>query len=416
MNVAYVVWLEHLNCPIMKSQVLDVCAKCSIRGINLHFVYFSKRSNLKESQEILHATLPPDVKKIVIPVILPNFAFRFFSWFFYSAWQLPIIYLASFFSIKKLMAIYKFDILHFRSYPIAFNGLLLKRWNESLSIIFDPRSPFPEECITLGNFSSKSLSYKFWKWMEAKYVGGFDAVVATTFEFSRALSENAERSNLVVIPNNVDIDRFSVTEQSSSAIRRRLGFSDDQFIFCYLGSLGESLWNDPHVYANFIKSLRNLNIPHSFLFITPSLKILEKVFHEHNILSSEYVAVASSFADVPSYLTCADVGLNLMFKRDARLSVKTVEYFASGLSVIANIKAEGVAKLIETQNLGVVIDELRIDDAALESIRQIHCKLAEYRARALEYATTMCSTSAVSDKYISLYNDLREEKVQQNIN
>lgn len=391
----------------MKAQVLDLCEMIAKSGNTLNFLHFAHPKMADKDREILEASLPQGTKVIVQPVWFTNFHFRRLNWIFLRPSQSIVARLFIRRAIKRLLS--STDLFHFRAYPAATVIPWLTQNTPTIHTIFDPRSPYPEELVTLGICKKNSAQHRFWNKQEAEIIKQASKTVATTEPFASSLTQKVGNApqKIHVIPNNVCPNRFKLNQSTRLEVRQQLDISNNTLVFGYVGSLGLSSWNRPQVYIDFMKQLILSKLDFCMLFVTKSVEILSKELIRNNIDSKFYRIESASFEKVPFFMCSMDLSLNLMVKHDPRLSIKTVEYLAAGLPVITNAKAEGVANLVRTQNLGIVFDdEKSISSSDIAALKALVDNREAYALRAKEYVQNHCSTQAVAKTYIKLYKSL----------
>lgn len=274
-----------------------------------------------------------------------------------------------------------------------------------IKVIFDPRSPFPEENIVAGNWSGDSFTYKMWKRLEKKYLAEADVTIAIAKTYIEHFEKIAADAKFAEIPNNVDIATFEVNKDFRGAFRSKMGIGENEVLFVYCGSLGNH-WNNPSTYAEFLIRFRELDIKHRFLFVTPDVIELKRVFAQYNIDPEEYSALSAELKEVPLYLSCADFGLNFMNNPDIRISIKTVEYLAMGLPIIVNSNLLGGKELVNQHNVGVVVD---LDDLNLNELKRfIQKKDQQFSLKCRKVACEKFSTEKVAKQYGEVYLSLLE--------
>jgi len=407
MNIAYLIWVEGLENPIITGQVIELLKELRkhLRGGKLYLIAFQpiyrfllrrfalKRANLKQVRAELRQS---NIDLCVVPVIYPGW------WFFAKWYQIPLILIQAFPVLLYFSAVRKVKIFHCRSYPITFPALVVKKIFD-IKVIFDPRSPFPEENIVAGGWNKDSPSYKMWKWLEKKYLAAADVTIAITKTYVEHFSKIAPDARFVEIPNNVALRKFVVNKDFRDTFRSKIGIDEDEVVFVYSGSLG-SHWNDPRTYAEFLIKFRELNIKHRFLFITPDVIELKRVFDQYNIDPEEYSALSAELKEVPLYLSCADFGLNFMSKPDIRMSIKTVEYLAMGLPIIINSNLLGGKELVNQHNVGAVVD---LNDLNLSELKHfIQKKDQQLSLKCRKVACEKFSTEKVAKQYGEVYLSL----------
>ncbi len=399
MNIAYLTWFERLNSPIIKSQVIEVLKKTKEqleKPNRFYFISFCPFYNMIHRGQINY--IRKELKKSeIILVVIPSINLPEMGWY-----TIPIMLLQTFPILLFFIIFKKINILHCRSYPITSTALLIKKLRRNLKIIFDPRSPFPEEKITAGLWNKHSLSYKVWKYLEKKYLKNTNTTIAITNSYVKHFKKISSDTNFIVIPNNVSTEKFKQDKKFRDYFRSKLNINN-KIVFVYSGSMGDH-WNNPHTYAKFIIKTRNLNIEHYFLFISLDIKKLKKIFRQYKIKSEEYFAVSANLEKVPKYLSVADFGLNLMEKKDIRMSIKTVEYLSIGLPIITNSKVLGAREIVEQYDLGIVLKDLK--NINLDKIRRIVKGKTKLSSKCREAAFSKFSTKQVAKKYAWIYKNL----------
>lgn len=407
MNIAYLIWLEDLYSPILKGQVIELLKDLKkISPQNKYFLfafqpiytiilYYHKLQNIDKDLK------NNDVNLIIIPTLI----FPRRTWFFSAKWYIvPLIFLYSFPILLFLNFVKKIDILHCRSYPIMSSAIMVKKIKKNLKVVFDPRSPFPEENITAGRWAKNSFSYKLWKILEKQYLEESNAVIAIANTYVKHFERVTLNSNFIIIPNNVDTKKFMPNKKLREYFRKKMGMRDDEIIFVYSGSLGNH-WNNPKIYAKIIIKLRKLNMKHRFLFLTSGVKELKKIFNQYNVYPNEYFAIYVDFDNIPKYLSIADFGLNLMEKQDIRMSIKTCEYLAMGLPIIVNSNVLGAKEIIKKYDVGLVLEDL--ENINLREIENIIQKRDQISLKCRKVAFYNFSTTEVAKQYLKTYKNLK---------
>ena len=404
MNIAYATWHENLKSPILMGQVIKFLKKLARNSPKDKIYLFAflpiylVAQNYQDYSDLKRELFRNNVKLILIPTL----EFPKIDWF-KAKWPIiNLILIQSFPILLLLTRIKKIDLIHCRSYPIMYSAVLVKKLLKKVKIVFDPRSPFPEENIIAGRWNLNSLSYKIWKKLEKKYLRRSDVIVAITNTYIDHFKKISKKSNFIVVPNNVDIQEFEKDNKFRYVFRSKMGIKKDEIIFTYCGSLN-GYWNDPKVYAKFIIKLRDLDIKHRFLFITPNLDKLEETLKKYNISSHEYLAVSASLNKVPKYLSVGDIGINLMEKEDIRMSIKTSEYMAMGLPLLVNSKILGAKEIVEKYNVGIVIE---LENINLKELKQLIFKKNKLALKCRKLACKEFSTEKITEKYKRVYKSL----------
>lgn len=403
MNIAYTIWIELLDSPIIRNQVIELLkALKRISPDDKYFLFAFQPISITHCQKFFQVN--EDLKEnnlelIVIPSLIPPFL----DWFNAKWYLLPFIFIQSFPVLLAMVLMKKIDILHCRSYPIMPAAIVTNKVKRNLKIVFDPRSPFPEENITAGLWTKNSISYNLWKFLEKIFLDHSNITIAIANTYVKHFTEISKNALFAIIPNNVNIEKFSRNQDSRSELRSKMGVKDDEILFVYLGSLGIH-WNNPSMYANLLISIRELNIDHRLLIITPDVSNLKKVFNKFNIKPDEYLVVSADSSEVPKYLSMADIGLNLMEKQDLRMSIKTCEYLAMEMPIIVNSNVMGARDIVEQYHVGLVLEDL--NNINLTDIEEIILNKDQFSFKCRKTACENFSTINVAKKYTQVYRTL----------
>lgn len=409
-TIAYLVWLEGLKSPIIKGQVIDLLKLITPNigyGLKIYLLAFQPIYNIilqyKEIKKLKKELKSYGITLIVIPCLAVPFIQKLNL--FNAPWyMIPLIWIQAFPALLLIGIIHKIKLFHCRSYPVTYPAILAKKILNA-KVIFDPRSPFPEENIVAGNWNKNSLSHRIWKRLEKKYLTNSDVTVAIAQSYVKYFSKLVKYARFAEIPNNVDLSRFVLNRDFREKFRSKIGINEnsDGILFVYCGSLGKH-WNNIEVYAEFIIKLRELDIEHKTLFVTPNVKELKSTFKQYGIYPEEYVVVSANLDEVPFYLSCGDFGLNLIASPDIRISIKTVEYLAMGLPVIVNTNLLGGQELIKQYGVGLVIDLNNLNLNELKKFISERNDQLSLKCRKLAYEKF--SSQNVAKKYAELYVSL----------
>lgn len=407
MNVAYLILFEHLNDSIIRGQVIDLLKELRKHLQEIEKVYLISFLSLywflthrKELNDLKEELKKANIRLVVIPVI-------HFVQMFYAKWyQIPLVFSQTFPLLFYFSATRNIRLFHCRSYPITLSALAVKKLR-GVKVIFDPRSDFPEENVTAGQWTNNSLSYTLWKFLEKIYLDSADKTIAITKTYVSHFRNISQNAKFAIIPNNVDTKNFKHDENFRKQFRLENNIKDDEVLFCYCGSLGRKYWHNPEIYAKYIIKLREINIVHRFLFITPNIDMLKKVFDQFGIKSEEYFVIHSDFWDVPKYLSAADFGIIVMDRFDIRMSIKTAEYLSIGLPVIANSNVAGAKEIIKENGIGIVYD---LDSTDLKGLKEFIQRRKRLSIKCRKVACKIFSNENIAKQYAKLYYNLLRKK------
>jgi glycosyltransferase involved in cell wall biosynthesis len=421
MKIAYLTWLEDLESPIIRGQVIDLLESVSrklqptddVYLITFQLFFFKPYS--KVTQRLKHfrdkkiQLSKEGIRLIVVPVMgLPK---HLPSELFSAKWYiLPLISIQVFFTLTILHLLFKIDLVHCRSYPPTTGAILFRILFRRLKLVFDPRSSYPEENVTAGLWGNNSLSFRIWKFMERLFLNESDTTICISRSLLGYYQNISERGDFVQIPNNVNVRRFRRDNLFRTELRSRNNIDLNEILFCYSGSMGSSYWHTPALYANYIIRFRELIFKHRFLFIIPSFEALERTFQLYGIEKDEYIVLRSDFNKVHQYLSCADIGMILMNKKDTRMSIKTAEYLSLGLPVMTNSNVLGAKEIVEENGAGIVM-ELNSDIETLsEFCDNLLANKKQITNKNRDLARRLFSNDVVSRQYVDVYNNLFHQR------
>lgn len=429
LRIAYLTVGENLDVPLQRRQVLEMLCELTRQAPELDITLFSvlplhamvkHRAGLLNIRKTVESC---DIRFRVIPSLvpwpLPHIGFYKTDvgyrpktvWTRLAAWLLAFQLLptvAYFYYARKVR------IFHCRSYPAAFAVSILKVLLPSLKLIFDPRSDFPEENVTAGNWNYGDRNFLFWKAAERRILQKADAVACIAPSYLREYHAAAGPTIPgFLVPNNVDIQAFAADIKCRRELREKLAIGDDELVFCYLGTMTSGGWNCAEVYARACRAIADVRSNCRFLFIVPasSSGLLERALAEQG-LSCKVAIVSPDFAATPKYLSVADYGIMFMHRKTVRVGTKVGEYLAAGLPILANANCIGAADLIAEKQVGYLLNlglgdlDSTIDSRALATLEQGNT-LEAWRHRLSAFAQSYFGNATIAREYIQQYKKLR---------
>lgn len=426
-KVAYLVFLEKPWSNLLQRQVIDVLKNIqkesdmdillvSFLPLYQYIIYYQNIKDLDEQFDEENIEL----QVVPLPFPIPVYT-RSNGWdtlWKYNWVRMPLVI---FFSLPVLFYIrFRKDtkIFHCRSYPVAVPTMVFKKFADC-GFIFDPRSDFPEENITNGNWGEESISYRMWKYFEAEICDTADRVITISETFEEHYRDICDSTNTERIPNNVDIDSFKPNIGSASSFREKHNIPDSTTLVCYSGSMVKNSWNNPREYACVMEKMLSTDIDVRFLFLIPEKynETLIDGLTAEGIRQESYIIENPAYEDVPKFLSYADIGIYILDRPSIRIGTKFVEYCAVGLPTIVNENILGAARLIQDNNLGVVIpldfdtqgsycpDE-PLPDTYIEDIKEMIHNQNSYSRNCSSFAEENFATSEVARKYAKIYQEL----------
>jgi glycosyltransferase involved in cell wall biosynthesis len=233
-----------------------------------------------------------------------------------------------------------------------------------------------------------------------------DGFVVLT-EKARALLFTNESRPVEVIPCCVDFDkRFSSEDGSKNDIAEKLG-ARDRFVAAHVGALGGLYLTEEIV--DFLDAVRQVEPSTFALFVTQSDPApVTRLLRERGFNEKDYFVGRLDPTDVPRYLSIANVGLSFVKATHAtqsRSPTKIPEYLAAGLPIIANSGVGDVDDLINSEGVGVAIENFD-REAYLDAFRRFKA-LGDISERCREVAKRRFDLESVGGvRYRRLYKKI----------
>lgn len=295
--------------------------------------------------------------------------------------------------IKKLRKQCKSDdIIFLRSYPIsyAFN----KYYGHKSYLIFDPRTDWINENISIGLFKQESHTVSFWLNEEKKIVSEFDRTIFISNAFR---DDILARHNIKYNPQRHIIQYNTIDIQPNY---NNFQHTNNRKDFVYSGSLGH--WNNLETYLDFFKSIHSYFPDSNFIICTSSAKSKINSVLSHpeyaDIRSKIFVYYNLTFNNVIEIYKSCKYGLQIMDQYDSRVGVKIIEYIVTSLIPITNDNVHGAVEILEQYNIGAIIHNN-------DSINNIVNKIKA--ANIINYNNS---------KHIELLNKFDSQKAYTNLN
>jgi len=385
--------------PIVHSQGIPQMKELSKRGIHFTFLSFQHKSAKKIDW------LEKKLKQSKIDWHVLNY----WHWPFFPASSLDII--RGIFYISWLIKKKKIAIVQTRSYIPAIMAWFVKKLF-GIKFIFDMRGLIPDEQAYSGNWPKGSLKYRLAKYVEKKLILSADSIVVVNESFKDYVQNfilGKIKKNVVVIPNCVDINRFSFDLQQRDYLRSNLRLQD-KLVLVYSGSI--TRWHLIDKMIDFFVLLKK-SVPHAhFLFLTYEKEKLLEFINNKNLLDTNYTILSVAPEEMPNYLSIADIAISFIqptfTKKIACSPIKFAEYLALGLPVIINGKISGTDKMVKKYNLGIVIDKLNQENyqKTIEKIFKILREDKNIKTRCREFVKNNLSLKQAVNKYETIYQSL----------
>lgn len=240
------------------------------------------------------------------------------------------------FTIRNYIKKHGIDIVMPRSTmpAVMVNRLRLK----NVRVLFDADGLPLEERVDFSGLSKESKQYRWLKKEETKLLINADSVITRSQKaigiHLKAIGEKYQ-SKFSVVFNGRNSEFFQPNVANKLAMKEQLGYSPNDRVFVYCGSLGPQYgWEEMiAIFEEYCKK----NSHSRFLILTGN-----KEFAEDRIpvvLRKNVKVLSVAFIDVPKYLNVADVAFAIrkpMFSMMGVAPIKLGEYLLMGLPTIAS--------------------------------------------------------------------------------
>lgn len=308
------------------------------------------------------------------------------------------------------------DLVHCRSYMAALVGLELKR-RFGCKFLFDMRGFWPDERVDgkLWNLSNPlyRLIYKFFKSKERQFYLESDAMVSLTRagrdDIYRRMAD-AILPPIEVIPCCVDTVRFEGRNQGARhRIRENLSIAPDADVLVYVGSLGT--WYCLDEMLDFFQEYRTVHSEAVFLIVTrDTASMVNGAARRRNVPAAALRVVSATPAEVPSYLSAADLGISFILPAYSKLAsspTKLPEMLAMDLPVVSNAGVGDVDSLYESERIGPLVRGFCSSEYQ-RAIADLDENMPLYSSSARELAVREFSLSTGQQRYHGLYEMLAQ--------
>jgi len=270
---------------------------------------------------------------------------------------------------KKLHTKEKFDLVHTRAGIPALVGLWLKK-KYGIKFINDIREFYSDSRIEGGMWNTDKFLYKkiylFFKQKEKEEFILSDGIVCLTKAAENIIRNSPDYKNeipLHVIPCSVDTQLFDpgkIDNLQRIKLKDELKIKVEDFIFCYLGSVGS--WYLTNEMMQFFKIISD-KIPNAkFLFITPAdNKTIIAIANKFRLSENKLIIKKANRNEVPALLSLSRYSVFFIkpcYSKQSSSPTKHGEIMAMGIPVITNSGVGDVAEIVEKYHSGIVLNEL----------------------------------------------------------
>jgi glycosyltransferase involved in cell wall biosynthesis len=276
-------------------------------------------------------------------------------------------------------------------------------------LFVDADGPLSQEYVDAGVWKEGSLGHRLTAWGERRAMELADVVAVLTSHRKREVTPWLSETPVYILPCAVDLNRFRPVTETREVLRDELGLTGT--VFVYAGKPGG--WYDTEEMVAFLVSAKEVFDPLTLLVLTGDDPAMFTALCERAHVPVVSLAVPS--AEMPAYLSSADVGLCFLRPFPSKLScspIKLGEYLACGLPVVSTSGCGDYDHLILRESLGIVVTNSERDTyprAARELKRLLdepgirdRCRVAASRSVGLD--------EVVAPRYLEIYQRLEGPK------
>jgi glycosyltransferase involved in cell wall biosynthesis len=266
----------------------------------------------------------------------------------------------------------KIKVLHSFCTPAGGIAVLVSKLT-GLPIVADSYEPHAEVMVENGTWKKNSISFKILRRLEKALTKRAIYFIGTTSAMKEYAKTryNIEIKNLFVKPACINFSQFSPGEKDYELVKQ-YGL-ENKIVAVYAGKLGGIYLKDE--LFDLIKCCYDLwGDRFRFFMITNTSK--EEIEEQIKRIELPHEVVISKFCfhhEVSKHLSLGDFGINPVKPGPTRrycTSIKDGEYWAKGLPVVITKDISDDSKIINENEIGVVLEELND-----ESYKRAVCKI-----------------------------------------
>jgi glycosyltransferase involved in cell wall biosynthesis len=240
-------------------------------------------------------------------------------------------------------------------------------------LFIDADGPLSQEYVDAGVWKEGSIGHRLTAWGERRAMEVADVVAVLTSHRKREITPWVPDTPVYVLPCAVDLSRFRPIAESRQHLRGELGLRGT--VFVYAGKPGG--WYDTEEMLAFLRAAKGVFDPLTLLVLTREDTAAFSAACERAQVPLVVRDVPP--AEMPAYLSSADVGLCFLRPFRSKLScspIKVGEYLACGLPVVSTSGCGDYDRLIKAESIGTVVANSQ-RDMYPGAARELGCLLNE---------------------------------------
>ena len=361
---------DGLTDPLGQSQVLPYVIGLSKKGYKFSILSTEKRQNYSLHKEKVNA-------------LLEEHRIRWEHVFFSN--KPPII--STLYNLLKLKSLalrmVKEDgisIIHCRSIIPGIIGFSVKK-KVNAKLIFDIRGFWADERVEGGLWNLKNpiyrIVYNYFKKKEAFLFRKADYIITLTENAKEyILTHCKSKGKIKVIPCCVDIEHFDPNRIKADRIKQlrdELGFNEEDYVLCYIGSLGARYLLREMLL--FFKQLQLQKECAKFLIVSKSDTSFIDLICEKERINKDLIKITScEYHNVPNYISLSHASIFFIvssFSGKAASPTKQAEVMSLGIPIITNSGLGDTDLILEENDAGIIVKNYS-SDALKEAVIKLN--------------------------------------------
>lgn len=327
----------------------------------------------------------------------------------------PMVFLGSLmtlvkgvFFLKKYILTHKIDIVMPRS---TMPAVMVNRLNlpGNVKVLFDADGLPLEERVDFSGLSKGSRQYRWLKNEETRLLKNSTGVL-TRSEKSVEVHLNTIgkefRSKFNVVFNGRDTSIFKPSEENRESVRTLLGFSKEDIVFVYCGSLGPQYgWEEMMAIFKLYSESHNQS---KLLLLTGNMEFALQRLPES--LKDKIIIQKVPNDEVPKFLNVADIAFAIRkptFSMQGVAPIKLGEYLLMGLPVIASKGIGDTEKILENTPHCFLFDH-GVSSSVSEAVQFSEKNISANRQAIRDFGVSNFSIDNSAASYICALNKITD--------